>query len=128
MKYVFDNCISYRLAEMLRALNEDVIHINSLMPVDTPDVELFEKIKHDGRVFVSLDRMQKTREREALAIKENRITGLWLSRFFCKKIFWEQAVWLVKHWKTIDGYVSGVEVGTCAEIKENGKSMPFTID
>ena len=96
-------------------------------PEDIKDVELFTKLKDLDYVFVTTDDKQKTRVHKARGIKEAGLTALWFGRFREKKLFWDQAKWLITRWKKIDGYVQGVAKGTCAEVKENGKSMPFNL-
>ncbi len=127
MKYFFDNCISHRFAKMLMALDIDVIALRDAFPQDIGDVELISKLKESHRVFVSCDRKQRTREREAFAIRESGLTSLWFAPFWSKYDFWEQAKWLVNRWELIDGYVHGVAPGTCAEVQQNGRSKPFQL-
>ena len=42
MKYFFDNAVSFRLADMLRALGVDAIALRREYAEDTKDIELFE--------------------------------------------------------------------------------------
>jgi hypothetical protein len=128
VKYFFDNCISYRYARMLAALEEfEVVALRDKFPHDIDDVELFQALKGSGFVFVTCDDRQKTREGEAKALRESGLTALWLGRFWSKKTFWDQARWIINRWPLIEGYVKGVAQGTCAQVKENGKSMPFNL-
>ena len=90
MKYIFDNCISFRYAAMLSALNEDVVALRDLCDVDISDVELFAFLKDKGRVFVTIDDRQKTRHRESRALREAGLTALWLGPFWDRKKFWDQ--------------------------------------
>lgn len=128
MKYFFDNCISYRYARMLAALEEhEVVALRDRFPADIEDVDFLPLLKSEGFVYITTDDRQKTRVREARAIREAGITALWLGRFWHRLTFWDQAKWLVSHWPKIDGYVLGVAVGTCAEVSQNGRSRPFTL-
>lgn len=125
MKYFFDNCISPKLAEMLRALGEDVTALKDQYPPDIDDVSLFKNLKGQQLVFVSTDIKQLTRSSEARALKQAGNTALYFGPFFLKKKFWEQAAWIVQQWKTIDGFARGAETGTCAEIKHNGRASIY---
>ena len=128
MKYFFDNCISFRYARMLAALDEfEVVALRDKFAPDIDDIELFQELSGSGFVFVTRDDRQKTREGEAKALRESGLTALWLGPFFAKKGFWDQAKWIINRWPTIDGYVKGVAPGTCSEVKENGKSRPFNL-
>lgn len=128
MKYFFDNCISYRYAKMLAALEEfEVVALRDMFAPNIEDVDLFPALKGSGFVFVTSDDRQKTREGEAKALRESGLTALWLGPFWSKKQFWDQARWIINRWPVIDGYVKGVAEGTCAQVKENGRSMPFNL-
>ena len=59
MKYLFDNCISYRFAKMLAAVEVDVVALRDVYPEDIKDVELFAKLKGLGYVFVTTDESKK---------------------------------------------------------------------
>ncbi len=127
MKYFFDNSISFKLARMLCALGVDAVALRDVYPEDTKDIPLFEYLRGSNVVFVSTDTSQMTREQEARALKEAGITALYFGPFFQRKRFWDQAIWLVRRWKTIEGVAEGVVSGTCAEIKQNGKALPYQL-
>ena len=56
MKYFFDNCLSYRYARMLAALEEfEVVALRDKFPSDIDDVELFQALSGSGYVFVTCD-------------------------------------------------------------------------
>ena len=127
MKYFFDNCLSYRYVDMLRALDVDAVALRFQFSESIKDVELFERIKGSDSVFVSCDQRQTTRELEAKGLKECGLTAIYFGPFWSKMTFWPQAAWLVHNWPKIDGFASNVVQGTFAEIKRNGKAMVFTL-
>jgi hypothetical protein len=126
--YFFDNCISYRLGEMLRALGEDVESVREKHPEDTDDISLFSELTGRANlVFISTDTSQKTRKDEARALRQAGISALYFGPFFERLKMWEQAVWIVKHWPKIKGFAEGAAKGTCAEIKQNGRAFVFQL-
>jgi hypothetical protein len=127
VKYLFDNCLSFRFAAMLRALEVETVALRELLPTGTSDVDIFHALRDSGYVFITADTSQPRREHEATALKRSGITALFLGRFWSKRTFWQQAIWLVSKWERIDGFASGVQIGTCAEIRENGKARPFRL-
>jgi hypothetical protein len=125
VKYFFDNCISFRYAEALQALGVDAESLRDRFPEDIKDIPLFQQLKGSGVVYISADTSQATRYLEARALKEAGVTSLFFGPFWGKKSFWLQASWLISRWTIIDGFANGVQPGTCAEIKENGKAEVF---
>lgn len=110
---------------MLDALGVKAVALRDEYPADTTDIRLFEELGGRNVVFISTDTSQMSREHEARALKEAGNTALYFGPFFQRMQFWDQAVWLLKRWKTIDGFVKGVAPGTCAEIKQNGKATVY---
>jgi len=123
--YFFDNCISYRFAGMLAALDVDAVALRHQFSESIRDVALFEGLSGSDVVFVSCDFSQTTKDEELQALRRCGITAIYFGPFFGKLKFWPQAVWLVQRWPKIDGFAGGVAPGTFAEIKQNGRAMPF---
>lgn len=126
MTCFFDNCISYRFAAMLTALGIDAVALRHHFSESTRDVVLFESLVGRDVAFVSCDYSQTTSADERDALKLCGITAIYFDPFFGKLRFWSQAAWLVRSWPAIDGFASGVARGTFAEVKQNGRAMPFT--
>ena len=127
MKYFFDNNISPKFAQMLRALGVDVVALREELEQDIDDCNLLRVLCGREVVFVTSDKSISRNPVEAAELKRANVTTLFLEPFFVKLQFWNQASWLVKNWPTIDGYASGTTKGTCACVKQNGKSQPFQI-
>jgi hypothetical protein len=120
VRYLLDNCISPKLAGMLRALGEDAVALREEFPEDIEDVALFSQLSGQNVVFLSTDTSQLTRKHEARALKQAKITALFFGPFFGKMGLWQQAAWLVAKWPRIRQFSEVVTAGNCAEIKQNG--------
>lgn len=127
MNFLFDNNISHKLANMLRALDEDVTPLRELFPQNITDEELLAAIS-PPTVFVTADLRQQTRVHEAKAMKASGCTVLFFSRFWGKRMnLWQQAIWLLRRWEVIRNYCEGVAVGTVSEVQQNGRSTPINL-
>ena len=127
MKYFFDNDISYRLADMLRALGVDAIALRAVYLEDVKDPDFLGdlKSKHDVDVFISNDHAQRTNKVEAALLKSSGVTCLYFNPFWDKMQMWPQAKWLITRWETIEDFTKGARVGTCADIQQNGRCAPY---
>jgi hypothetical protein len=125
VKYFFDNCISYRYALMLRALDVDAVALKEQFSEDIKDLALFPRLRGTGVVFITSDTSQSTRLQEARALREAGVTALFLGPFWGKMTFWPQAIWIVSKWERLDGFARNVTPGTCAEIRQNGAALVF---
>jgi hypothetical protein len=122
VKYFFDNPISAKYAHMLAALEVDAVALRDEFPADMDDVTLLGKPRGREVVFVTADRRIRRRQSEARALRECGVTALFFGPFWAKMGFWQQAAWLVAKWPLLDGFARGAARGTCAEVKQNGKS------
>jgi hypothetical protein len=127
LKFFFDNNISFRFAEMLRALGEDVLALREQFPQDTKDPDLLKALSGRDVVFVSAEKVMRTHAVEAPLLREAGVTALFFGPFWSKLQFWPQAQWLVMHWPKIRGFAEGAARGTCAEVKHSGKSQIFQL-
>jgi hypothetical protein len=107
VKYFFDNSISYRLADMLKALSVDAVALREQHPQNIKDIPLFNELRGSDMVYIAADRRQRTRLAEARALKEAGVTCLFMGPFWDNMGLWAQAAWLVAKWPKIDGFVSG---------------------
>ena len=112
---------------MLAALGVDVEAIRDEFHAEVKDPVFLKEFKGRDMVFISHNTKQTTNPIEAKLLKQANITALYLAPFWSKMGFWAQATWLIKHWPTIDGFARGATKGTCAEIKQSGKSMTFQL-
>jgi hypothetical protein len=117
--------MSYRLANMLRALEVEITPLREEFPQGIIDVDLFAALKGRDVTFIAPDRKQLTRDHEAKALIDSGMTALYLAPFWSKLERWPQAIWLVRHWQGIDNFACSTVRGTWAEIKQNGKLMPL---
>lgn len=124
MRYFFDNCISFRFAQMLCALDVDAVALKEKCPPNTSDVELFRILSGSDYIFVSEDRHQLTRIAEATELKAAGVSAIYFGPFWSKLGFWKQAEFLVRKWPLIDATQRGLDKGTIVELKQNGKSIP----
>jgi len=121
MTFLLDNNLSPRFAKALSALGSDVKALREEFPRDIQDVVLLAHLASKGWVLVSEDRHILTRPMEAAALKQARVTAFFLGPFFGSLKFWDQAVWLVKHWPSFEGVARTIDRGMCFVVKHNGK-------
>jgi hypothetical protein len=108
---------------MLNALDVDATALREEFAQSITDPSLFEQLRGRSIVYVSSDIGQTTKSHEARAMREMKMTAIYIGPFWHKLKFWDQAAWLVRHWPTIDGFANGVAKGTVAELKQNGRAL-----
>jgi hypothetical protein len=112
---------------MLRALGVEAVALREEHPENISDVELFRGFAGRELVFITTDTRQATRRQEATALRECGVTAIFFGPFFPKMEQWDQAIWLVRKWPGIASFAESVTLGTCADVKQNGKLTPFLL-
>ena len=112
---------------MLAALEVEIVALRREFPQDVKDIALFQKLNGRHLAFVSTDTSQRTREQEARALKAAGVTSLYFAPFFQKMQFWDQATWLIRRWPNIHNFATNMDLGVCAEIKQNGSAMIYPL-
>ena len=125
MKYFLDNMISYKFADMLRALDVEIAALRHEFEEDIKDPELLTQLKNRKLVFISNDKHQLTRETEAKLLKDAKVTAIYFEPFWSKMDFWQQATWLIKYWPKIEQFSNSAAFGTCGRMKQGGRIHVF---
>lgn len=118
MIYFFDNNISPRYAEMLRALGVNVTALSERFPPNIKDEDFLPQLK--DCILITGDQRIRTRKIEAAALRQSGISALFLARFWPRLVLWDQARWLVTRWPDIDRFTSRTSMGTYAEVQQGG--------
>ncbi|HUT57255.1 MAG TPA: hypothetical protein VNA25_05210 [Phycisphaerae bacterium] len=128
MTFILDNNISYKFAKALRALGEDVWGLREKLDPGAPDIEWIPKLGAKGWHFVSGDKHILSRPLERHALRKAGITAFTLGPFFSKRSFrfWDQAVWLIRHWPSFLTFAKGVPHGTCFSVQQNATMRPLS--
>jgi len=116
--YFFDNNISPRYAEMLRALGVNVTALSEKFPPNIKDEDFLPQLK--DCILITGDQRIRTRKIEAAALRQSGISALFLARFWPRLDLWAQARWLVTRWPDIDRFTSKTSPGTYAEVQQGG--------
>ncbi len=127
MKFFFDNMISVKFVRALRAVDQDVVALRERFPESTPDEVWIPQIAEESPVLLTLDRHIRSRPVERQALADAGIVSLFLGPFFNKRNFrfWNQFVWLVRHWTRIQDTAAGLASGACMLVTQNGKMHPL---
>lgn len=67
MKYFFDNCISYRYADMLAALGVEAEALRHSFSQSITDIDLFRQLHGRELTYLSGDTSQTTQQQQARA-------------------------------------------------------------
>jgi PIN domain-containing protein len=100
--YFLDNCISYRYAAMLHALEMgEVTSLRQHYPENTKDPVWLPDLGKKGWTLISVDHAQRKTPAERKAIVASGAMAFYLAKSFLSLVFEEQAWRLVKLWPEI---------------------------
>lgn len=121
MTYLFDNNFSPKLARMLALADVDAIALRDRFDEGIEDEDFLPQLKDSGMILMTSDKHIKTRNAEALALREAGITALFFKPFFIKMDLRDQAAWLLNNWPRIEAFVAKSHIGTIAEVPARGQ-------
>lgn len=119
--------ISPRIVKALAALGEDVAPVRDLPGWPLDDAELLDLIGSGGWAFVTADRRILTRPYEAAALRRAHLIAFFLNPFFLKSRFWDQAVWLIRHWPKLKATAETMVPPNGFVVQQNGKMSPLKV-
>jgi PIN like domain len=98
--YFFDNNISFRYANMLRAIRQDVVHVAKTRDFhrDDPDVEWMPKVAERGWIAVTLDEAIRRIAVEEMLRAKLGLRVVFLAEGFRHHGFFDQAKFLINAW------------------------------
>ena len=121
MTFFFDNNLSARLAEILRILGVDVIHLRDRFPQDVKDVDWIPIVGSEGLIVVTADDRLRRNVAERAAIRQYTVSVIYLPKNYLDRGLWEQAEFMVRHWRKIESQLDRLSPGFQVRSTDNGK-------
>ncbi len=131
MTYFFDNNIAPAIAEALRVLRQDTVHIadcatRGILRDDT-DIAWMPKVAKLGWFAVTVDNNIHRRREEKAAREACGLRVVYLPGTFGRKLhFFQQAVFVVRAWENLVDATKNARGGACFKVTENHKVVPMT--
>jgi predicted nuclease of predicted toxin-antitoxin system len=121
--YCFDENFSTNIVRVLQHLGVSCCHITDHLAAGTQDADLLPVVGARGWILVSTDaRMIKV---HAAILKTHNVKAIWMPNTYVNADLWTQAVWIFKHWRTVQEGVQGTKNFQRAKITDNGNVKPF---
>ena len=114
-------------AEALRILRQDARALREEFLEDTPDIVWIQELGKRGWPLITVDRRIWSRPQELVALRQAGVTAFFLGPFFSKALFWDQAVWLMRHWPKFRNVTAALVKGACFTVQQNGKMTPMQL-
>jgi hypothetical protein len=118
---LFDNNLSPKIVDTLCALGATAVHLRSLFPADTDDVDWIPKVAADGWVVVTVDHCIRTRPHEREVWRKSGVCIFFLPKGVLKMRLFEQASWIVGAWEMIQTTAASARPGQGFLVQQNKK-------
>jgi hypothetical protein len=76
--FFFDNNVSKKIVEGLKAFGEEVVHLQDKFPEDSADIEWLQYVGEKGFVLITRDERVRRNPAEIAAIKKFRVATFFL--------------------------------------------------
>jgi len=101
MKFVFDECISYRIPNALKVLGKDAAPYSDHWAKGAPDTQWIPAASRAEWCIVTSDCLKRPHERAALREERGRVIVLATQNLS----FWDQVKLVIKRWEDIEKVV-----------------------
>ncbi|HEY0394100.1 MAG TPA: DUF5615 family PIN-like protein [Candidatus Elarobacter sp.] len=121
MKIFLDNMLPPALADVLRALEYDVVHLREHFAPNAKDEDWLPVVGKRGWAIVTVDhRIAKSRATQEL-LKAANTVAVFLFPSFQALNRDKQVAWIVEHFSVIRSAVESAKRGTNLTARQNGK-------
>jgi hypothetical protein len=123
LTYFFDNNLSYRYANMLRAIRQDVVHIAKVRDFhrDDPDAVWMPKVAARGWTAITLDERIRRIAVEEMVRAKAGLRVVFLAEGFLHQPFLDQARFLISAWPEILKQTEKSKPGECFRVTAQRK-------
>ena len=130
MRYFFDNNLAPTIAEALKALGQDTIHMADCeehgIRRDDEDVAWMPRVAQLGWTAVTIDSHIRRRQEERRVRQACGLRVVYLYGSFGRKLRgFQQAVFLLRAWEEIVRVTAGAKPGQCFEVTEGLRVRPL---
>ena len=125
--FLFDNDISYRIANALSQLVErhEVIALRDKFKPNTPDSEWIPVAGKKGWIIISRDENQRRRKSEHQALIANGVRVLYVKHTALQDHLYPDAARIIKNWPKIEQWGLQAKPGTLAKLTTSDKIEPL---
>ena len=76
--FFFDNNVSKKIVDGLKAFGEEVVHLQEIFPEDSADIEWLQYVGENGLVLITRDERVRWNPAEIAAIKKFKVATFFL--------------------------------------------------
>lgn len=110
--YLFDNCLSSKIARALSDLGHPVQHISAVFGSDAKDRHWIPKLRELDLSLVTVDLAISKKAAERIPLQKAGVTAIFFHREIYELGAEDQYHWFMKRWKITCNFIEQHPVGT----------------
>ena len=116
--FFFDNDISFRIVHALQNLvhGHKLLALRDEFPMNAKDTDWIPEAGRNGWVVISRDFIQRRREAEHRALRDNRVKSIYIRQSGNPADLFADAARIIKQWPKIQAWGIAAEPGTLAKL------------
>jgi hypothetical protein len=121
LTFFFDNTFPPQIAQILKIMEVDAVHLQDLFDPGVDDVDWIPRAGDEGWIVVTGDLGIHKKPAERLKLEEAKVVTVFLHRGFTKQKIWDQLAFITRHWPEIERSSSKMKRGSSVLVGVNGK-------
>ena len=125
MIYFLDNTFSKQMAEILRMLKVEAIHLQEEYAAETKDADWIPEVALKGYTLITGDGRIRKGSAERAALEQSQLPAIFLYNGYTNTTIWEQVAFLVRHWPVIEKEARKMQSGDTRYLGVNGNITTY---
>jgi hypothetical protein len=122
LKFLADENISPVLVTIINKLGDRSLEaFNRTTYMGMPDEEWLPTAAERGYICLTCDRKMLAEPVVAQAVKATKVRAIFLGENFSHSVRWDQALWLLKHWRKIRSHAESMQPGDLIRVSKAGR-------
>ncbi len=124
MTYLIDENLSFKIAQSLKALDNDVHHVRDHFPSQTPDETIFDFLVRKDWVLITQDKKMRTRKHQLQAMLDKGV-GAFIFTGRADKNLTQQAVMILERMGEFEKLAQKTKRPFIFSVPDRGKIKPL---
>ena len=125
MTYFLDNTFPRKLTDILKLLEIDAVHLQTMFEPNTPDEIWIPQVSEENFILLTGDGRIRKGSVERAALEQSKLRAFFMFGGYTNLQLFKQVAFIIDNWDEIDKEAQRLRSGEVRYINNNGKVMSY---